>query len=175
MSEDFDDDDLDAQFDDADDSAEALVWQLLLLINPGDEEAALQQFNDYREAAGELDADALDPIAVLGRVIDWRAGFMVEVSDLRTLMQVLEELAARWNIAIDWGGDADDDGFLDDLDAAEVCSIAGDRLAESGYTLWTWETDEDTCAGLMTRTRDREALRAIAAALGIHIRRGYVN
>ena len=29
---------------DEDDTPEALVWQLLLLINPGDEEAALQQF-----------------------------------------------------------------------------------------------------------------------------------
>ena len=27
---------------------EALVWQLLLLINPGDEDTALRQFSTYR-------------------------------------------------------------------------------------------------------------------------------
>ena len=32
--------------------SEALVWQLLLLINPGDEETALQQFAAYQEAFG---------------------------------------------------------------------------------------------------------------------------
>ena len=44
----FDDDsDSERDFDDIeDDSLEARVWQLLLLINPGDEETALQQFAD---------------------------------------------------------------------------------------------------------------------------------
>src|SRR3546814_5515820 len=31
-------------------STEALVWQLLLAINPGDEDAALQQFGAFQEA-----------------------------------------------------------------------------------------------------------------------------
>ena len=35
---------------DDEESIEALVWQLLLLINPGDEDMALQQFAAYHEA-----------------------------------------------------------------------------------------------------------------------------
>ena len=31
-------------------ATEALLWQLLLAINPGDEEAALQQFSAWQEA-----------------------------------------------------------------------------------------------------------------------------
>lgn len=170
----FDEDfDPEREFDDVEeDSVEARVWQLLLLINPGDEETALQQFTDYREAVAELDADTLEPIAVIGRVIDWRSGFIVAADDLRALMQAIDELASRWNLAVDWNGDPDDDGFFDDLDAAELFSIAYDRLAEFGYTLWAWETDDDSHAGWITLTRDGEPLRELATALGINLRLG---
>jgi hypothetical protein len=169
-----DDDDFDHghDFDDGDDSVEAKVWQLLLLINPGDEETALLQFNDYREAMADVDADEVEPIAVIGRVIDWRSGFIVGTHDLRSLVQAVNELSSRWNLSIDWGGDVDDDGFFDDMDAAELFSIAYDRLAESGYTLWAWETDGDTHAGFMTLTRDGEPLRELATTLGINLRLG---
>ena len=169
------DDDYDAEreFDDIDeDSVEARVWQLLLLINPGDEETALLQFSDYREAMAEVDADAVEPIEVIGRVIDWRSGFIVGANDLRSLVQAVNELSSRWNLSIDWNGDPDDDEFFDDLDAAELFSIAYDRLAEFGYTLWAWETEGDTCAGFMTLARDGEPLRELATALGINLRLG---
>lgn len=169
------DDDYEAgrEFDDVDeDSVEAKVWQLLLLINPGDEETALLQFDDYREATAGLDADEVEPIAVIGRVIDWRSGFIVGADDLRSLVQAVDELASRWNLSIDWNGDPDDDEFFDDMDAAELFSIAYDRLAEFGYTLWAWETDGDTHAGFMTLTREREPLRELATSLGINLRLG---
>lgn len=165
--------DVEREFDDVDeDSVEAKVWQLLLLINPGDEETALLQFNDYREAMADLDADEVEPIEVIGRVIDWRSGFIVGEHDLRSLVQAVNELASRWNLSIDWNGDPDDDEFYDDMDAAELFSIAYDRLAEFGYTLWAWETEGDTHAGWMTLTRDREPLRELATLLGINLRLG---
>ncbi|WP_449429542.1 DUF6630 family protein [Rhodanobacter umsongensis] len=169
------DDDYDAEreFDDVDeDSVEAKVWQLLLLINPGDEETALQQFADYREAIEDADEDGIEPVELIGRVIDWRSGFMVDAHDLRSLVQAIDELCSRWNLAVDWNGDPDDDGFFDELDAAELFSMAYDRLAESGYTLWAWEADGDRYAGWMTLTRDGEPLRELATALGINLRLG---
>ena len=173
MSRSDDDYESEPDFDEAgDDSVEAQVWQLLLLINPGDEETALQQFNDYREAVADVDADEVEPIEIIGRVIDWRSGFIVDAHDLRSLVQAIDELSSRWNLSVDWDGDPDDDGFFDDLDAAELFSIAYDRLAEFGYTLWAWETDGDTCAGWMTLTRDGEPLRELATALGINLRLG---
>ena len=173
-----DDYDAESEFDDVDeDSVEAKVWQLLLLINPGDEETALLQFNDYREAVAELDADEVEsieaaPMEIVGRVIDWRSGFIVDAHDLRSLVQAVDELSSRWNLSVDWNGDPDDDEFFDDMDAAELFSIAYDRLAEFGYTLWAWETDGDTYAGFMTLTRDGEPLRELATALGINLRLG---
>lgn len=168
------DDDFDGghDFDDEDDSVEAKVWQLLLLINPGDEETALLQFGDYREAVAELDPDEVEPIDVIGRVIDWRSGFIIGVQDLRSLVQAVNELSSRWNLSIDWNGDPDDDEFYDDMDAAELFSIAYDRLAEFGYTLWSWETDGDTVAGCMTLTGDNEPMRELATMLGINLRLG---
>ena len=50
------------------DDFEARVWNLLVLINPGDEELALQQFNRWREALLETgeeideEADWLPPL-----------------------------------------------------------------------------------------------------------------
>jgi len=160
-----------------DDSVEAKVWQLLLLINPGDEETALLQFTDYREAVADADADEIepigaDPIEIIGRVIDWRSGFIVGAHDLRSLVQAIDELSSRWKLSLDWNGDPDDDEFFDDMDAAELFSIAYDRLAEFGYTLWSWETAGDTYAGWMTLTRDNEPLRELATALGINLRLG---
>ena len=160
-------------FDDLDeDSVEARVWQLLLLINPGDEDSALQQFADYRDAAAATDPQRLVPIALVAQAIDWRAGFIVEAHDMRALMQAIDELAARFNLAIDWNGDPDDDEFFDDMDPPELFSIAYDRLAEFGYTLWAWETDGDSCAGWISLTRDGEALREVAGALHVNLRLG---
>ena len=171
----FDDDGFEHErdFDEADDdSVEAQVWQLLLLLNPGDEETALQQFADYREAAAGIDPDALVPVELVGRVIDWRSGFIVDAHDLRSLVQEINDLASRWNLTLAWNGDPDDDGFFDDLDAAELFSIAYDRLAEFGYTLWAWEPEADGYAGWITLTRDAEPLRELATALRINLRLG---
>lgn len=169
------DDDVDSgqDFDDPGEaSVEARVWQLLLLINPGDEDSALQQFADYRDAAAEIDPDELVPIELIARAIDWRAGFIVDAGDMPALMQAIDELAARFNLAIDWNGDPDDDEFFDDMDPPELFSIAYDRLAEFGYTLWAWETDGDSYAGWMSLTRDGEPLRELAGALQINLRLG---
>jgi hypothetical protein len=167
-----DDDDFeeDRDFPEGDDSTESNIWQLLCLINPGDEESALKQFAEYREAAAE--DDEVEPIELVARVIDWRSGFMVDAADLRSLMQALDELSARWNLSIDWGGDPDDEGYFDDVDADSLFGLAYDRLAESGYTLWCRETDDDLLAGWMTLTRDNEPMGEVAAALHVNLRLG---
>jgi hypothetical protein len=111
-------------------------------------------------------------VEVIGRVIDWRSGFIVDEHDLRSLVQAINELASRWNLRIDWNGDPDDDEFFDDTDAATVFGIAYDRLAEFGYTLWAWETQTESHAGWMTLTTDNEPMRELATVLGINLRLG---
>ena len=59
------------------------MWQLLLLINPGDEETALQQFAAYREALAEGGDDEAEPVWLLKDVIDWRSGFHVDAATTR--------------------------------------------------------------------------------------------
>lgn len=151
-----------------DDSVEAHVWQLLLLINPGDEETAMQQFADYRDA-GEND---VEPIEIIRRVVDWRSGFHVDAQDTHALVQAIDELSSRWNISIDWGGDPDDGDFHADIDAASLFAIAYDRLLEHGYTLWAWETGDNCHAGWVTLKRDDEPLRELATSLNINVRLG---
>ncbi|MEW5305885.1 MAG: hypothetical protein WDW36_008399 [Sanguina aurantia] len=92
--------------------------------------------------------------------------------DLRSLVQAINELSSRWNLTIDWNGDPDDDEFFDDIDAAGLFGIAYDRLAEFGYTLWSWETENDSQAGWMTLTTDAEPMRELATVLGINLRLG---
>jgi hypothetical protein len=154
------------------DSVEACVWQLLLLINPGDEEMALQQFADYRDATAQAGDHDLEPIEIIRSVIDWRSGFYVDAQDTHALVQAIDELSARWHISIDWGGDPDDDDFHTDIDAASLFAIAYDRLLEHGYTLWAWETEDDSHAGWITLKRDSEHLRELATSLGINLRLG---
>ena len=151
---------------------EALVWQLLLLINPDDEDAALQQFRAFRDGLSER-GDEADAQQVLSEAIDWKAGFHVHEDDPRALVESLDELAARFNLRIDWDEDEDEDE--DGLENAEVPALihtAFDRLREYHYTLWTWETGDDHHAGWITRQHDDEALRLVATALGFHVRTG---
>lgn len=147
---------------------EAVAWQWLLLVNPGDEDAALQQFASFREALAEAGEDA-EPTALLRDAIDWKAGFFVAEDDPQALVDALDELAARFGLRIDW--DLDDDA-VDDADVGTLVNIAFDRLREHHYTLWTWETGSDHHAGWITRQRDDEALRLVAGALGFHVRTG---
>jgi len=150
---------------------EALVWQLLLLVNPGDEETALRQFSAYREAL-EASGDDAQPVWLLKDAIDWRSGFYVDWKDSATFVDAITELSARWNLTIDWGGDASEDEFLDSHDVPTLMATAYDRLREYGYTLWTWNTEGDGYAGWMTLSRDDEAMRLVATALEIELRAG---
>jgi hypothetical protein len=171
---------VDADIDpDADDTPEALVWQLLLLINPGDEESALQQFSEYRDALAETDPDEAEPVWLLKDVIDWKAGFYVDGTDAVSFIDTITELAARWNLRIDWGvEDASDEDFLADADVPSLMAVAYDRLREYGYSLWTWNAangpsgDEDMQAGWITLSSDDEAMQELAHALNIELRPG---
>ncbi|WJS70287.1 DUF6630 family protein [Xanthomonas oryzae] len=174
-SADYDEpDDLSADNDDDPDTHQGLVWNLLLLINPGDEETALRQFDAYRESAGETDGETDGDawLWALKYAIDWSSGFYVDGSDSETLISAIDELAARWNLRIDWGGDIDDDDFLVANDTAALLTVAYDRLREYGYTLWCWDTGSDDRAGWMALSRNDEDMQRLAAILGADLRPG---
>lgn len=152
-------------------TTEALVWQVLLLVNPGDEETALRQFSHYREALQEAGGEA-EPVWALKEAIDWTSGFFVDWKDKESFIDSVAELVRRWNLEIDWGGDPSDEDFLDATDVPELMSTAYDRLREHGYTLWTWDTGSDSYGGWITSSRDDEAMRLLAAALNIELRPG---
>ncbi len=157
----------DPQDEDHEGGVESWVWQLLALINPGDEDTALRQFAAWRDVQAES-GDSADPLETVGEVIDWTSGFRTD--DAPTLVQALDELAARWNLAIDWDGDPDDEEFFDEREPADLLATACDRLLEHGYTLWLYESAVAGCAGWITLSRDAEPLREIATALGINLR-----
>jgi hypothetical protein len=160
--DDGDEDELDAS------SVEGLVWQLLQLINPGDEDTAMQQFAQAREAGLGEDAEAILP--VIRDVIDWRSGFHVAADEPRQLIDAIEELVSRYHLAIDWGGDADDDDFIEGQDIPSLLSLAADEIAPHNYTLWTWQTESGAYAGWMTAQADGEPMLQVAHALGIDVR-----
>ncbi|QIL21816.1 hypothetical protein G7079_12735 [Thermomonas sp. HDW16] len=153
---------------DDDAELELVAWQFLLLVNPDDEDAALQQFAAFQQALDEAGADA-DPVPLLRDVIDWKAGFHVGEVDAQGLMEALDELAGRWRLHIDWGVD-DDAQELPDTDA--LLHIAHAQLREHHYSLWTMETGEPTLAGWITLERDMEAMQLVASALGMPARPG---
>lgn len=167
--DDFDQDD-GYEDEDDDESTESQVWRLLVLINPGDEDSAMQQFSAYRDTVEEEGDD--DPVRIVAQVTDWRSGFEVDADDTRTLVEAINELVSRWNLSIDWDGDPDDDEFHEEVDGPEIFSRAFDQLNQHGYTLWAREADDDTYAGWITQSRDDEAMRVVATELGINLRLG---
>ncbi len=159
------------------DTREALVWQLLLLINPGDEESALQQFSAYREALEAAGPDEVEPLWLLKDLIDWKSGFFVGEDDAVSFIDTITELAARWNVVVDWGvEDASDEDFLAEAEVPSLMAVAADRLREYGYSLWTWNTasgphgEEGVHAGWITLSSDDEAMQEVAQALEIEVR-----
>ena len=153
---------------------EALVWQWLLLVNPDDEDAALQQFRAFRDGLADAGGEG-DVQELLRDATDWQSSFFVRDDDPHALVECLDELAARFNLRIEWGLDDDEDADEEALDRAEVVPLihtAYDRLREHHYTLWTWEAGDGQHAGCITRQHDDEALRLVAGALGLHVRTG---
>lgn len=173
-SADYEDDEgLLPDFDDVDGHA-ARIWNLLVLINPGDEDTALRQFDSWREAMGEAadDPESEEWLDALAEAIDWTSGFRIAADDVQALVTALDELAERWNLRIDWGGDLDDEDFADAVDVPTLLGVAYDRLREHGYSLWTWNTGGDGHAGWIALSRDDEAMLALTSLLGIEVRPG---
>lgn len=157
------------------DDFEARIWNLFVLINPGDEELALQQFNRWREmvleGGEEIDEDAewLQPLMT---AIAWQSGFEVERGDADALISAVSELAARWNLQVDWGGDLDDEDFAAGVDAPLLMATAYDRLREHSYSLWAVDTGNDGLSGWMALSRDDDAMLALCSLLGVEVRPG---
>lgn len=163
-----DQDDFDPFDPEEDQDPEVLAWNLLLLINPGDEDTALRQFELLRE---RLAAGADAPLPWLLRdIVDWTAGFFVAPDDTQGLTEAIDELAARFGLIIDWGGDRDDEGFMDEHDVPSLLSLAYDRLREHGYTLWCWNADAEGYGGWMALRRDDDGMRALAQVLQLDLR-----
>lgn len=156
---------------DEDASTEALVWQWLLIINPGDEDAAMQQFGAFQDVLGTREADDLDLPQVLRDIIDWQSGFHIDEGDRGALIDCLQELAARVGVDLDWGvEDPTDAEFLAGASAGELLETAFDQLRLEGYTLWTWDTGGESVAGWISRGSDDEGVRLLAPALGFEAR-----
>lgn len=153
---------------DDEDAVEAVAWQFLLLINPDDEDSALEQFAIFQRRLDEA-GERADPALLLRETIDWKAGFHVAEDDAQALMEALDELASRWRLQIDWALD-EDSGATPDTD--DVLHAAFEQLRERHFCLWTVETGEPTLAGWITRERDMEAMQLIATALGMSARPG---
>ncbi|RZZ88094.1 DUF6630 family protein [Pseudoxanthomonas winnipegensis] len=150
------------------DTPEALAWNLLVLINPGDEDTALRQFDLLRERLAAGDDQPLPWL--LRDIVDWTSGFFVGPDEIDATMEALDELAARYGLQIEWGGDRDDEDFMEGLDVPQLLSIAYDSLRPHGYTLWCWNADADGYGGWMALRRDDEAMRALSQLLGFDLR-----
>ena len=151
-----------------DDTLEVVAWQFLLLANPDDEDAALRQFQAFQQGVADR-GDSAEPADLLLQAIDWQSGFLVAEDDAQGLMEVVDELASRWRLRIDWELDDDAEALPDPV---RLLRLAFAQLRERHYSLWTLETGEDTVAGWITREADEEAMLLVVSALGMQARIG---
>lgn len=96
----------------------------------------------------------------------------MERDDLESLQSAVNELSARFNLQLDWGGDLDDEDFAEGLDGVQLMSTAFDRLREHNYTLWSVDAGSDGFTGVMALTRDDDAMLALCSLLNVEIRLG---
>ncbi|MFA4570504.1 hypothetical protein P2A90_21650, partial [Xanthomonas perforans] len=100
------------------------------------------------------------------------SGFYVDWKDADAFIAAIDELSARWNLRIDWGGDLDDEDFAGNLEVPDLMAVAFDRLREHGYSLWNWNTGGDAYAGWIALSRDDDAMLALTSLLGVEVRLG---
>uniref|UniRef100_UPI003CF95C99 DUF6630 family protein n=1 Tax=Stenotrophomonas sp. SrG TaxID=3414430 RepID=UPI003CF95C99 len=81
--------------------------------------------------------------------IAWQSGFEVERADTAALVSAVNELSARWNLQLAWGGDLDDEDIAAHIDAPRLMGTAYDRLREHNYSRWSVETGNGGLAGWM--------------------------
>lgn len=157
-----------AQGEDLDEDAalEAVAWQLLLLINPGDEDAAVAQFAHLRESL----AAGAEPIDAIREAIDWKSGFWIAEEDAQGFVEAVDELAGRVGVRVAWDLDDEADDAFADADTGSLMQDAALALRERGYTLWAWETGDAFVAGWIAARGDDEAVPVVAGALGFHVR-----
>jgi hypothetical protein len=153
---------------DEDAALEAVAWQLLLLINPGDEDAAALQFTEVRDAL----ASGAEPLDAIRDAIDWKAGFFLSEDDASGVVEAIDELAARVGVRVEWDLDDEEDDALADADAGSLVSRAAVQLRERGYSLWLYESGSEHLAGWIAARSDDEAVPVVANALGFHVRSG---
>ena len=156
---------------DEDDTLEVVAWQFLLLVNPDDEDAARHQFRAFQQALAAR-GESAETADLLLDAIDWQAGFRVADDDSQGVMEVLDELASRWRLRIDWGLDDEEDNADGPPEPTTLLRAAFPQLRERHYSLWTLETGEDTLAGWITREADEEAMLLVVSALGLQARIG---
>jgi len=87
-------------------------------------------------------------------------------------MSAVNELSARFNLQVEWGGDLDDEDFTADLDGAQLMSTAFDRLRERNYTLWSVDAGSEGFTGWMALTRDDDAMLALCSLMNVEVRLG---
>lgn len=157
---------------DADADIEAIAWQWLLLVNPGDAEAAQQQFLDWQEArAGDDEPERA--LEALLDVTDWRSSFRVHEDDRVTLVDAIGTLAARYRVDVDWGlEDPTDPVQLAARTSGALVEAAYDQLRIEDYTLWIWDDGEATVSGVIAARDDDEGMRVVGHALGLDLRAG---
>jgi hypothetical protein len=151
---------------DEDAAVEALVWQFLLLINPGDEDAAVQQLGEVREAL----AAGSDPIEAISHAIDWKSGFRIPEDDPAGITEAIDAIAERIGVRVEWDLDDEADDPFADVDAHILLQRAAVELRARGYGLWLWETGAPEAAGWIAQRSDEEAVAVVAGALGFHAR-----
>lgn len=151
---------------------EAVVWQWLLLVNPGDDEAAQQQFRDWQESHRDDDPADVAVTALLD-VTDWRSSIRVDESEPATLIDAIDTLAGRFRVEIDWGvEDPTDTAQLAGISPGALVETACDQLRIAGYTLWVWDDGEAIISGAIAARDDDEGMRVIGHALGLDLRPG---
>lgn len=159
-------------YDFDEDGFEVWVWNLLVLINLGDEELVLQQFNcwcEYLFEDGQLLEVDSDWLLVLFIVIVWQFGFDVECDDLELLQLVVNELLVCFNLQLDWGGDLDDEDFVEGLDGVQLMVIVFDCLCEYNYMLWSVDVGSDGFVGVMVLICDDDVMLVLCLLLNVEI------
>ncbi len=90
----------------------------------------------------------------------------MEREDLESLQSAVNELSARFNLQLDWGGDLDDEDFAG-LDGVQLMATAFDRLREPHAV--GVDAGSDGFTGVMALTRDDDAMLALCSLLNVEI------
>jgi hypothetical protein len=147
------------------------IKQIITLINPSAADASKQIASFERRIKKAEDDEYLYDL--MTKSTHLKSSFYVDWKYKKRFIEVINELAERYNVKIDWKGYNPDEPIYDRQEKPEwsdfeyLLDLAENQLAENQLTLWQYDTSDESYGGFIAPAKHDDEIAALGKKLEI--------